>query len=265
MSWKNAVNYAKDIVEKHGFGGRHSQDEDLPLGARMGGFLRLQKTPFIRAISEGSLIDMPTDAQSVIKAISRVKLNMSGSLYRYYLQKGDLQTGDPNEKEIYVQVFVNESDEVEEAIYCTRLTRLIPETDEDQKIFMGLAGYGLGDQRYSLWRFQLEELGYVESDLQVIFGDDETIVYDRDAGDPEQNFIAPFSGSEIRLDDAMGEQGLQQDVYFMPYKRKVKGNTEFLFITTELVKSKNGDASQREIHVDFMVGIPIELERLVIQ
>src|SRR3954471_6310379 len=176
MSWKNAVNYtkniwAKDIAQKHGFS-NGDQDKDLPLGARIGGFIRMQKSPFIRAISEGSLIDMPTDAQSVIKAISRVKLNLSGSLYRYYLQ-----TGDVNEKEIFLQVYVNPQGQVEEAIYCTQLTRLIPETDEDQQIFMGLAGYGLGDKNYSLWRFQLEELGFVESDLQVIFGVDDTIDY----------------------------------------------------------------------------------------
>jgi hypothetical protein len=220
----------------------------------------LQKSPFIRAISEGSLIDMPTDSQSVIKAISRVKLNLSGSLYRYYLQ-----TGDVSEKEIFLQVYVNEQGQVSEAIYCTQLTRLIPETDEDQQIFMGLAGYGLGDKRYSLWRFQLEELDYVESDLQVIFGGDETIDYCRDAGDMEQEFLAPFTGLEVRLDDAMGQRGLQQEIYFMPYKREVKGSAEYLFITTEIIQTKNGDASQREIHVDFMVGIPVELERLVIQ
>jgi hypothetical protein len=265
MSWKSAVSYAKDIAEKHGFSGdvyasENRQDEDLPLGARIGGFLRLQKSPFIRAISEGSLIDMPTDAQSIIKAISRVKLNLSGSLYRYYLQ-----TGDANEKEIFLQVYVDERGHVSEAVYCTQLTRLIPETDEDQQIFMGLAGYGLGDKRYSLWRFQLEELGYVESDLQVIFGGDDAIDYCRDAGDEQQEFIAPFTGTEIRLDDTMGQHGLQQEIYFMPYKREVKGHTEYLFITTELIASRNGDASQREIHVDFMVGIPVELERVVIQ
>jgi hypothetical protein len=264
MSWKNTVSYAKnlwakDIAEKHGFSSGN-QDADLPLGARIGGFVRMQKSPFIRAISEGSLIDMPTDAQSVIKAISRVKLNLSGSLYRYYLQ-----IGDANEKEIFLQVYVNTQGQVEEAIYCTQLTRLIPETDEDQQIFMGLAGYGLGDKNYSLWRFQLEELGFVESDLQVIFGGDETIDYARDAGEIEQEFLEPFTGSEVRLDDALGQQGLQQKIYFMPYKRKVKENAEYLFITTELLESKNGDSSQREIHVDFMVGIPVELERVVIQ
>jgi hypothetical protein len=263
MSWKSAVNYtkniwARDVAEKHGFS--NEQDKNLPLGARIGGFIRMQKSPFIRAVSEGSLIDMPTDARSVIKAISRVKLNLSGSLYRYYLQTGDI-----NEKEIFLQVYVNQQGEVEEAIYCTQLTRLIPETDEDQQIFMGLAGYGLGDRKYSLWRFQLEELGFVESDLHTIFGDEDTIDYVRDAGDFEQEFLEPFNGSEIRLDDAHGQLGFKQKIYFMPYKRKVKDNTEYLFITTELLESRNGDSSKREIHVDFMVGIPVELERVVIQ
>jgi hypothetical protein len=258
MSWTNAVKYTKNILANPI--AEKNQDDDLPLGARIGGFIRLQKSPFIRAISEGSLIDMPTDAQSIIKAISRVKLDLSGSLYRYYLQ-----TGDANEKEIFLQVYVNDLGEVTEAIYCTQLTRIVPETNEDQQIFMGLAGYGLGDKSYSLWRFQLEELGFVESDLQVIFGGDETIDYLRDAGDTEQEFLAPFNGSEVRLDDALGQQGLRQQIYFMPYKRKVKENTEYLLITTELVESKNGDASQREIHVDFMIGIPVELERVVIQ
>ena len=50
-----------------------------------------------------------------------------------------------------------------------------------------------------------------------------------------------------------------------PVKRQVKESTEYLLITTELVESKNGDASLREIHVDFMIGIPVELERVVIQ
>lgn len=260
MSWKAAVNYAKDIAEKHGLGGDKAEDEDLPLGARIGGLIRLQKTPFIRAISEGALIDMPTDAQSIIKSISRVKLNLSGSLYRYYLQ-----TGDAEGKEIFLQVYVNQQGEVAEAIYCTQLTRLIPETDEDQKIFMGLAGYGLGDKRYSLWRFQLEELGFAASDLNVIFGGEETIDFSRDAGDPSEDFIAPFVGTEIRLDDSLGRMGLQQEMYFMPYKRDVRGQVEYLLITTEIVKSRNGDTNQREIHVDFMIGIPVDLERLSIQ
>lgn len=257
MSWKSAVSYTKSIWQKDEV---VAQDDNLPLGARIGGVLQLQTSPFIRAISAGSFVEMPTDSHRIIKAISRVKLNLSGQLYRYYLQ-----TGDQDEKEIFLQLYVNTKGDVVEAVYCSQLTRLIPETEEDQRVYMGLDGYGLGDQHYSLWRFQLEDLGYAEADIYAAFGDDDEIEYQRDAGNPDQEFIAPFTGSEVRLDDAHGEHGLKQDIYFMPYRRNIKDITEYLFITTELVQSKNGDASQREIHVDFMVGIPLELERIQIQ
>jgi len=264
MSWKNAVNYTKSIWQKNDV---HAQDDNLPLGARIGGMLQLQKSPFIRAISNGSFIEMPTDAQTIIKAISRVNLNLSGSLYRYYLQTGDgiLQADNGRDKEIFLQLYVNTQGEVTEAIYCSQLTRLIPESDEDQRLYMGVDGYGLGDQHYSLWRFQLEELGYGEADLYAAFGDDDEIEYQRDAGSSDQEFIAPFTGSEVRLDDAQGEQGLKQEIYFMPYRRTLKDTSEYLFIATEFVQSRNGDSSKREIHVDFMVGIAVDLERILVQ
>ena len=82
MSWKTAVNYTRNVLEKRGISGDVQEDEDLPLGARIGGVLKLQKSPFITAITNGSFIEMPTDAQSIIQAISRVNLNLSGSLYR---------------------------------------------------------------------------------------------------------------------------------------------------------------------------------------
>lgn len=260
MSWKSAVSYTRNVLEMRGIGGDVQQDEDLPLGARIGGVLKLQKSPFISAITNGSFIDMPTDAQSIIQAISRMNLNLSGSLYRYYLQ-----TGEFGGKEVFLQVYVNQQGEVSEAIYCTQLTRLIPETEEDQQIYMGLSGYGLGDKNYTLWRFQMEELGYPEEDLYAAFYDEDAIDYRRDAGDPDQEFLAPFTGSETRLDDAKGEHGLKQEIYYMPYRREIKGNVEYLFITTELVQSKNGDTNKRDIHVDFMVGIPVDLARLQIQ
>ncbi len=262
MSWKQAVDYTKNLWGKTT--DESQQDDNLPLGARIGGLVQMQKSPFIRAISSGSFVEMPTDAQSTIQAISRVNLPLSGKLYRYYLQKGD-SSGNGGEKEIFLQLYVNEKGEVTEAIYCTQLIRIIPETEEDQQIYTGRAGYGLGDQHFSLWRFQLEDLGYGEADIYAAFGDEDSIEYHRDAGDPEQEFVTPFVGSEVRLDDAKGEQGLKQEVYFMPYRRNIKDMHEYLFITTEVVQSKNGDACQREIHVDFMVGVPVEIERLLIQ
>ena len=270
MGWKDALQYVKGAAEKKGImGDAVQQDLHLPLGARIGGIIQLQKTPFIRAMAKGSFIAMPVDAQAIIKAISRVNLTMSGSVYRYYLALGD-----GGKKEIYLQVYANAEGEVSDVIYCSQLTRIIPETDEDQKVFMGLSGYGLGDKTYCLWREQLAELGYSEVDLNTAFDGEEAIEYWRDAGDPEQEFIQPFVGSETRLDDAEGMHGIKQDIYYMPYKRDIKGDeanqeeiagdVEYLFITTEIVQSQNGDSSKREIHVDFMIGIPLELERVTI-
>jgi len=271
MGWKDALHYVKGAAEKKGFLDSHTeQDLHLPLGARIGGLIQLQKTPFIRAISNGSFIEMPTDAQSIIKAISRVNLNISGNVYRYYLALNDgLALGDGGAKEIFLQVYVNQQGEIGDIIYCSQLTRIIPETEEDQQLFMGLSGHGLGDVNYCLWREQLAELGYGTADLRAAFGDEEAIEYWRDAGDPEQEFVQPFKGSETRLDDAQGIHGLKQEIYYMPYRRQLKDDVteslEYLFITTEIVQSQNGDSSKREIHVDFMVGIPVELERIVIQ
>lgn len=265
MGWKDALEYVKGAAEKKGaMGANTQQDLNLPLGARIGGIIQLQKTPFIHAVSNGSFIDMPTDAQSVIKAISRVNLSISGNVYRYYLA-----TGDGGQKEIFLQVYVNSQGEIGDIIYCSQLTRIIPEGEEEQQVFMGLSGYGLGDKSYCLWREQLADLGFGEADLHAAFGTEEAIEYWRDAGDPEQDFIQPFKGSETRLDDAQGIHGVKQEIYYMPYRREIKSrdektNPEYLFITTEIVQSQNGDSSKRQIHVDFMIGIPVDLERIVI-
>jgi hypothetical protein len=55
-------------------------------------------------------------------------------------------------------------------------------------------------------------------------------------------------------------------MYFMPYVRRLAdGSREYLLITTEIVESVDGDANKRGIHVDFVIGIPMEQERIVIQ
>ena len=52
----------------------------------------------------------------------------------------------------------------------------------------------------------------------------------------------------------------------MPYVRTLRGGgSEYLLITTEIIHSVNGDSSQRGIHVDFVIGIPVEQQRIVIQ
>ena len=257
MGWSDAYNYLRNM------GGAETPraDRELPLGARIGSLVRIQQSPLLRAIGVGSLIASPDADEQRIVAVSQIKLQQSGGLYRYYLD-----TGDRDEKEKFLQVYRNEAGQVAELMYCTQLARVIPETVEDQEAYMGLADAGLGDRSYTLWRAQLNDIGLEASELDLVFGNRDGIDYWRDAGDPQAEFVKPFSGTETRLDDASGRLGLRQELYFMPYVRELRGGGhEYLLITTEIINSVNGDASKRGIHVDFVIGIPVEQERIVIQ
>jgi hypothetical protein len=263
MSWNDAYKYVRGVAAKHGVESANQRarvDANLPMGARIGGLITLQKSPFIRAECDGSLITIPDDGDTLIRAISRVNLNISGQLYRYFLH-----TGDDDSQEKYLQVLQDAHGEISEILYCTQLTRIIPESEDDQDAFMGLSGSGLGDKSYTLWRNQILDLGASAADIDVVFGDSDRIEYRRDAGDPEVDFVAPFTGIEMRVDDANGEHGLEQKLYFMPYVRELGGSREYLLITTEIVKSRDGDTARRSIHVDFMIGIPLEPTRVLIQ
>ncbi|MFZ6655178.1 DUF2491 family protein [Undibacterium sp. TJN19] len=271
MAWKDAYQYVGKIFNKqervngtaqdlHQEAGR--QDAALPLAARIGSVVNLQKTPLIRAISQGSLIAMPDDAETRIVAISRVELPISGKMYRYYLNADD------ETQEKFLQLYCDASGAVVEMLYCSRLTRLIPETVEDQQAYLGENGVGLGDRSYSLWREQLAAIGWDNDSLDTVFADADSVVYERDAGDAAQDFVAPFKGIETRIDDAAGQHGLQQEVVFMPYRRNLAeegSQTEILLISTEILRSRDGDTNSRGIHVDFMIAIPLEAERLLVQ
>lgn len=267
MAWKDAYNYAgklfnrtsSDALETHQAGQR--EDANLPLNARIGSVIALQKSPLIRAISQGSLIALPDEGETLIRAISRIQTGMAGNLYRYYLH-----VGDDVHAEKFLQLYASETGEISEVMYCSRLTRLIPATAEDQEAYLGEAGYGLGDSSYTLWRSQVEDLG---TDIGSVFADADSLLYQRDVGSAEQDFVSPFRGVETRIDDALGKQGLKQDIVFMPYSRQLGGENgeqrEILLISTEIVESADGDRSKRGIYVDFMIAIPVELERLVVQ
>lgn len=267
MSWKDAIQYAKGVAGNHGIGLAKKDarvDDGLPFGARIGSRLLLQMSPFIRAAANGSLITCPATADTLIEAVGRVRLNLSGAVHRFYLSLGDAD----EDQESFLQVFTNEQGEVAEALYCTRLTRIIPESKEDQDAFTGAAGAGLGESTYSLWREQLAALGLDAAALDCVFGDADSIEYTRDAGAGSQEFMEPFTGTETRVDDAAGVHGLKQQIHYIPYFRDLRADgagREYLLITTEVVESQDGDASKRAIHVDFMIGLPIEKERITIQ
>jgi hypothetical protein len=262
MGWKDVFGYARKMAADKGVGDATRPDDGAPLGARIGSIVALQRSPIIRAQANGSLIAMPGDGDTRVLALSQLRLEPATTLYRLYLA-----TGDTDDKERFLQVLPseNEGDGVAEFLYCTQIARMIPETLEDQEAFTGSAGYGLGDPGYTLWREQLAGM-LGEAELAGVFGDADRVEYTRDAGNPGAPFVAPFTGQEIRIDDAQGKHGLRQQLYYMPYVRSLQGGgREYLLITTEIVDSVDGDAGRRGIHVDFVIGIPVEPERVVVQ
>jgi len=261
MGWSDAYNYLRNGAARLGGAEAPRTDRDLPLGARIGSVIQLQQSPLLRAAGDGSLIALLDAGDNRIVAVSQLRLQQSGGLYRYYLDTGDLDA-----KEKFLQVYQDAQGQVAEVMYCTQLARVIPETVEDQEAYLGRGGAGLGDRSYTLWREQLGDIGLDESDLDLVFGQGDGVDYRRDAGDPNAEFVTPFSGTETRLDDASGRTGLRQEMVFMPYVRELRGGgKEYLLITTEIISSVNGDASKRGIHVDFVIGIPVEQQRVVIQ
>lgn len=263
MSWTDSINYIKGIASKHGVDSLKQNvrsDDGLPLGAKIGGLINFQLTPFVRASGAGSLVTPPNNNESIIRAIGHVKLDFPGNIYRYYMATGD----EGPEKEKFLQVVVDESGVVIETMYCSRITRFIPETVDDQNAFTGEGGAGLGQLTYTLWKDQLTDCGFAQSDLALALGDSDQIDFTRETGSGE--FVAPFNGTEIRIDDAQGIHGVEEKIWFTPYVRVMSdGNQEHLLITTSVVNSRDGDAGQRSIHVDFMVGIILEKERISIQ
>lgn len=261
MAWKDVFSYVRAVAANKGvIQGEHHADDGVPLGARIGSVVQLQMSPIIRAQTNGSLIATPGAGDTRILAVSQVRLEPDTELYRLYLDKGD---DDADEK--FLQVFCGGDGKVAEVLYCTQLARVIPETADDQEAYMGTAGYGLGDAGYTLWREQLADMLDAAA-LETVFGAADRLDYTRDAGAPDAQFVAPFKGRETRIDDAAGMHGLRQEWYFMPYVRPLAdGSREYLLITTEIVESVDGDTGKRGIHVDFVIGIPVEQERIVIQ
>ena len=259
MTWKDVFSYVRGIAEKKGVAeGEARMDEGVPLDARIGSVVQMQASPIIRAQASGSLIAMPDAGDSRILAVSQMRLQPSTELYRLYLDKGDADA-----KEKFLQVFGGDG-AVAEVLYCTQLARVIPETADDQDAYTGQAGHGLGDPSYTLWREQLADT-LDDAVLATAFGDAERLDYRRDAGGASA-FVQPFKGRETRIDDAQGKHGLRQQMFFMPYVRELAGGgREYLLITTEIIESVDGDAAKRGIHVDFVIGIPVEQERIVIQ
>ena len=258
MSWTTAIGRARAFLGK----GKPAEREDagLPLGGQIGSLVKFRVSSFLRAA--GSLVPMPEDGQQV-QSISRLRVDIQGTVHRYYLERGDGGRG--NER--FLQVYTDVTGAVTELVYFTRLLRLYPTSPEEQSAYLGEDGRGLGEVSFSLSCGQLETL---DLDPQVLAAampqpDGGDVPYIRAAGPADAHHVQPFRGLENRIDDTQGIHGLRQEVVFMPYERTLAGGArEQLLISTEILKDQDGQA-QREIHVDFMVGLVLTSADVTIQ
>ncbi len=254
MSWSQAFAKARGLL-----GGRSSDaqpaaaaDAGVPLGGRIGGSISFDAAPF--RLADDSLVPAPADLVQ-IESISRLRsADLQGAVHRLYTARGDAGDG----PECFLQIYTDPEGEARELVYYHRLLRLFPASPEEQAAFLGEGGTGLGEASFRLHREQFAGLGLPQALVDRAFGESDTLEYTRSAGSPAQEHIAPFRGTENRIDDRQGRNGLRQDVVFMPYRRSVAGGgEEQLLICTEIVEEQNGDSARREIHVDFMVGLAL--------
>ncbi len=224
------------------------KDDGCPLGARVGAYITIDASVFVTAQALGSLVVPPDPGDVTIRAISRVRFDGGNtSLYRYYLS-----TGDGGENERYVQIFGGD-DGVAEIVYCTSLTRLYPSDPKVLKYYSGELGTeGVGGM---LWTFSREDMEqFLSSEQLRILSDARDVVWQRAVGKGDHQ--SPLHGLEKRIDDSQGINGSCQEIWYVPYTRDVNGYTEHLFISLEVMQSRNGE-SVRDVHVDFMVGMPL--------
>lgn len=258
MSWTSALNYAKAITTGY-TADPERVDLGLPMNARIGSLMKFQLAPFLRASTAGGLGGLPERTDGLICSIGRVDLPLDGKVHRFYTARGD----DPKSPETFLQVYTDHEGQIAETLHCTRIASIVPESKEDLDCFTGEGGAGLGQTTFSLYRSQLAEQGVNERVLNGAFpAGQEAIEYTRDAGGAA-DYVAPFNGAETRVDDARGETGLKRTVWYMPYVRSLaNGDRECLLVTTEVQQERDG-RDRREIHVNFCIGVPLEIERVV--
>jgi hypothetical protein len=264
VSWSEALHLASAAVHKHvgvGGGPEPTADAAAPMGAHIGSLLTLKVNTFLRA--QGSLVGIPPSTSRTV-AISRLRTPVDGQVHRLYSACGDDGETGPAAR-AFLQIYSVGSD-IREIGYFRRLLRIIPTSEEDQTAFLGEDGAGLGNATFSVYREQLAGLGLDESVVAQAFGDNDAIEYTRAAGTADQEWIEPYHGTENRINDAQGITGLHQDVVFMLYARTLAGGAqEQLLICTEIVSDRDGDTSAREIHVDFMIGLVLTQDGVLVQ
>ncbi len=232
------------------------QDVSLPYGARIGSLMEVPRASF--AILEGSLLKVPDAAQMQVEAIGRVRLDADPNLelYRFYTETGHRRS---DSGQTFLQVLMQDGEPVE-ATYYQHLFRVVPISIEDQQAYQG-QGYGLGELWYNLGADQLALCGLSDEQIESLLQGAEALDYQRNTPVGDE-YVAPYTAIENRIDDPEGIRGMRQKMHFMPYVRVLPdGNQEQLLISFEVVESVDGQRAP-QVHVDFMVGLTIEPQKL---
>ncbi|KVD41964.1 hypothetical protein WI84_04645 [Burkholderia ubonensis] len=194
-------------------------DTGLPLGARIGGMIELVLADF--ALLEGTLLVVPPAAQMPIVAVSRLHIDADAdlSIFRMYTDTGT----DRNGQGAFLQVMTarNDFQDVREIAYYQFLYREYPVTSDEQDAFLG-NGYGLGQDHYDMDRDELAQIAHLAGNparVDALLGGNDAIGFERDA--PGGDYIRPWTGRERRLDDSVGEKGVEKTHSFMQYVRRL--------------------------------------------
>lgn len=230
-----------------------TQDIGLPYGARIGGFAKIDDVAIFTASTLGSIIDSPKTQQVKICAISRVRITgwpNNLALHRFYLE-----TGDNGDKERYIQV-VSEGGVPKETIFFSSMLRLYPNSPGVIRFYTGEdEADRIGHRQWVFGRADLE--AHLGKEQFARIGNKNELVYDRAIGDGDYHL--PIQGVENRIDDAVGDTGMRQNLWCMPHVRTLEaGLQEHLFISLEEMSTRNGNRV-RDVHVDFMIGIPLSI------
>jgi hypothetical protein len=241
-------------------------DTGLPLGACIGGMIELVLADF--ALLEGSLLRVPKTAQMPIVAVSRLHIDADEdlSIFRMYTDIGADRDGQGS----FLQVMTGKDrpQDIRDIAYYQFLYREYPVSAEEQDAFLG-NGYGLGQDHYGMDRDELTQIPHVFAGagrIDALLAGEDALGYERDA--PGGSYIRPWTGRERRLDDGVGEKGVEKTHSFMQYVRRLpagptqqSGAVERLWIDFEKVESMDG-RSAPAVWVDYLAGLSIDPQHL---
>lgn len=243
-------------------------DTGLPYGARIGGLIEMPIAQF--ALLDDTLLAVPKAAQFPIVAVSRLRIDADEdlSIFRLYVDTGP----DRNGQGAFLQIMTgkNRPDDVREMAYYQFLFREYPTTTEEQDAFLG-KGFGLGQDRYEMDRDEISQIAHLSMSAEridaLLCGQD-SIGFERDA--PGRDYIRPWTARERRLDDSIGEKGVEKTHSFMQYVRRLPsvlneepGPVERLWIDFEEVETVDGRPA-RAVWVDYLAGIAVDPLRVKI-